>query len=95
MCVCVCILISIKFYHKTLPQFRTNYSFFQNLTLIKRKKHNIKNRKFNYSLYTKETNNTNKLMQINYYSTLTKIKKLQQKKKGFFPLLSNTLSTDR
>ena len=96
--MCVCVLISIKVYHKILPQFRTNYLFFQNLTSIKRKKkkHNIKNRKFNYSLYTKETNNTNKLMQINYHSTLTKIKKLQpKKKKRFFPLLSNTPSTDR
>ena len=24
-CVCVCIIINIKVYHKTLPQFRTNY----------------------------------------------------------------------
>ena len=26
VCVCVCIIINIKVYHKTLPQFRTNYS---------------------------------------------------------------------
>ena len=92
--MCVCVLISIKVYHKTLPQFRTNYSFFQNLTSIKRKKHNIKNRKFNYLLHTKETNNTNKLMQINYHSVLTKIQKLQQQKR-IFPLLSGTPNTSR
>ena len=28
VCVCVCIIINIKVYHKTLPQFRTNYSWF-------------------------------------------------------------------
>ena len=26
VCVCVCIIINIKVYHKTLPQFSTNYS---------------------------------------------------------------------
>ena len=26
VCVCVCIIINIKAYHKTLPQFKTNYS---------------------------------------------------------------------
>ena len=31
--------------------------------------------------YSKKTNNTNKLMQISYHSALTKIQKLQQKKK--------------
>ena len=31
----------------------------------------------NFSLHTKKTNNTNKLMQISYYSALTKIQKLQ------------------
>ena len=36
-----------------------------------------KNRKLNCSLHTKKTNNTNKLMQISYYSALTKIQKLQ------------------
>ena len=58
--------IKIKVYHKTLPQFKTNYSWFQSLASTKRKKththtHNIKNRKFNCSLHTKKTNNTNKL----------------------------------
>ena len=28
MCVCVCIIINITVYYKTLPQFRTNYSWF-------------------------------------------------------------------
>ena len=28
VCVCVYILINIKVYHKTFPQFRTNYSWF-------------------------------------------------------------------
>ena len=36
--VCVCIIINIKIYHKTLSQFRTNYSWFQILVSIKRKK---------------------------------------------------------
>ena len=46
MCVCVYIIINLKVYHKTFPQFRTNYSWFQTLVLIKRKKkHNIKNKK--------------------------------------------------
>ena len=38
-------------------------------------------------MYTKKTNNTNKLMQISYHSVLTKIQKLQnfkKKKKLFF-----------
>ena len=26
VCVCVCVIINIKVYHKTFPQFRTNYS---------------------------------------------------------------------
>ena len=43
----------------------------------KKKKYNIKNMKFNCSLHTKKTNNTNKLMQISYHSVLTKIQKLQ------------------
>ena len=78
MCVCVCIIINIKIYHKKLPQFRINYSWFYTFASIKRKKkHNIKNRKLNCSLHTKKTNNTNKLMQVSYYSTLTKIQKLQ------------------
>ena len=79
VCVCVCIIINIKVYHKIFPQFRTNYSWFQTLVSIKRKrkkkKHNIKNR---------NTNNTNKLMQISYHSTLTKIQKLRKKKKKTF-----------
>ena len=68
----MCVLINIKVYHKTLPQFRTNYSWFYILASIKRKKkHNIKNRKLNCSLHTKKTNNTNKLMQISYHYILT------------------------
>ena len=39
--------------------------------------HNIKNRKLNYSLHAKKINNTNKLMQVSYHSTFTKIQKLQ------------------
>ena len=27
VCMCVCVIINIKFYHKTLPQFKTNYSW--------------------------------------------------------------------
>ena len=54
-----------------------------------KKKHNIKNKKLNCSLHTKKTNNTNKLMQISYYSTFTKIQKLQnwkEKKKSYFSI---------
>ena len=47
----------------------------------KKKKHNIKNKKLNCSLHTKKSNNINKLMQISYHSTLTKIQNLQKKKK--------------
>ena len=43
VCVCVYIIINIKVYHKTFPQFRTNYSWFQTLVSIKREKK--KNRK--------------------------------------------------
>ena len=43
----------------------------------RKKKHNIKDRKLNYSLHTKKTNNINKLMQISYYFAFTKIQKLQ------------------
>ena len=46
----------------------------------KKKKHNIKNKKLNCSLHTKKTNNTNKLMQVNYHSTLTKIQNTKLKK---------------
>ena len=28
VCVCVCVIINIKVYHKTFPQFKTNYSWF-------------------------------------------------------------------
>ena len=28
ICMYVCIIINIKVYHKTFPQFRTNYSWF-------------------------------------------------------------------
>ena len=88
VCVCVCVIINIKVYHKTFPLFKTNYLWFQTLVSIKRKKrkHNIKNRKLNCSLYTKKKNNTNKFMQISYHSALKKIKKLQnlKKKKNFF-----------
>ena len=46
MCVYIYIIINIKVYHKTFPQFGTNYSWFKTLVSIKRKKkHNIKNRK--------------------------------------------------
>ena len=46
LCVCIYIIINIKVYHKTFPQFRTNYSWFYTLVSIKKKKkHNIKNRK--------------------------------------------------
>ena len=38
-----------------------------------KKKHNIKNRKLNCSLHTKKTNNINKLMQVSYHFSLTKI----------------------
>ena len=38
MYMCVYIIIHIKVYHKTLPQFKTNYSQFQTLASIKRKK---------------------------------------------------------
>ena len=44
---------------------------------LKKKKNNIKNRKLNYSLHIKKTNHFNKLMQVSYHSTLTKIQKLQ------------------
>ena len=55
-------------------------------SINKRKKQNIKDRKLNCSLHIKKTNNTNKLIQISYHSTLTKIQKLQnyKKKKSFF-----------
>ena len=43
------------------------------INLKKKKKHNIKNIKLNFSMQTKKINNTNKLMQINYHSALTKI----------------------
>ena len=43
----------------------------------KKKKHNIKNKKLKFSLHTKKTNNTNKLIQISYHSVFTKILKLQ------------------
>ena len=56
VCVCVCVIINIKVYQKTFPLFKTNYSWFQTLVSIKRrkKKHNIKNRKLNCSLHTKK-----------------------------------------
>ena len=38
---------------------------------------NIKNRKLNCSLYTKKTNNFNKLMKISYHLAIIKIQKLQ------------------
>ena len=50
MCVYIYIIINIKVYHKTFPQFGTNYSWFKTLVSIKRKKkHNIKNRKLKSS----------------------------------------------
>ena len=36
MCVCVYIIINIKVYHKILPQFITNYSWFQSQSLSKK-----------------------------------------------------------
>ena len=33
--MCVCIIINIKIYHKTLPQFRINYSWFYTFFLQK------------------------------------------------------------
>ena len=36
--MCMCIIINIKVYHKTLPKFRINYSWFWILASIKRKK---------------------------------------------------------
>ena len=81
MCVCVCVIINIKVHHKILPQLKTNYSWFLYFSINqkkkKKKKHNIKNRKLNYSLYTKKTNNTNELMQISYHSAFTKIQIIQ------------------
>ena len=47
VCMCLCIyiyiyiIINIKVYHKTFPQFRTNYSWFYTLVSIKWEK-NIK-----------------------------------------------------
>ena len=63
----------------------------------KKKKHNIKNKKLNCSLHTKESNNINKLMQISYHSTLTKIQNLQKKKKkkNLFSVLAGTPDTGR
>ena len=69
-------------YHKTLSQFRTNYSWFWTLASTKRKKHNIKNRKFIFSLHTKKTNNTNKLTFCPYKNS--KITKLKNNKKRLF-----------
>ena len=74
--MCVCIIINIKVYHKIFPQFKTNYSWFQTLVSIKKNKQKAQK----LSLHTKKTNNTNKLMQINYHSALTKIQKLQNLK---------------
>ena len=76
--MCVYIIINIKIYHKTLPQFRKKLFMVLNLSINKKgKKYNIKYRKLNYSLHVKKNNNTNKLMQISYHSALTKIQKLQ------------------
>ena len=49
-------------------------------------------------MHTKETNNTNKLMQISYHSALIKIQKLQNLKKNknkLFSVLIDTPSTCR
>ena len=87
MCVCVCIyiyiIINIKVYHKKFPQFRTNYSWFQTLISIKKKKHTQykKQKAYKLPLHTKKTNNTNKLSFCpNKNSKITKLKK---KKKLF------------
>ena len=49
-----------------------------------KKKKNVKNKKLNFSLHTKKTN---KLIQVSYHFSLTKIQKLQnqKKKKRLFP----------
>ena len=56
----------------------------------------MKNRKLNCSLNTKKTNNTIKLMQVSYHFVLTKIQKLQnkKKKKSFFSVPADTPSTE-
>ena len=36
VCVYIYIIINIKVYHKTFPQFRTNYSWFYTLVSIKK-----------------------------------------------------------
>ena len=83
VCVCVCIIINIKVYYKKFPQFKTNYSWFQNLVSIKRKKKNRKLKSYHCIL-------RKQIIQISYHSTLTKIQKLQnlkkkkKKKKTFF-----------
>ena len=48
-------------------------------------------------MHTKKTNNTNKLIQISYYSILTKIQKLQnlKKKKKLFSVPAGTPGTGR
>ena len=74
VCVYIYIIINIKVYYKTFPQFRTNYSWFQTLILIKRKKKTQYKKQKTYKLLVhKKTNNTNKLIQISYYLNLTKI----------------------
>ena len=75
VCVCVCIIINIKVYHKIFLQFKTNYSWFQTLVSIKRKKkkHNIKNIKLkSYHCILRK-----QIILISYHSTLIKIQKLQ------------------
>ena len=50
-------------------------------------------------MHTKKINNTNKLIQVNYHSVLTKIQKLPKKKRkeeeAFFSVSANTLGTGR
>ena len=45
MCVCIYIILNIKFYHKKFPQFKTNYSWFYTLVSIKRKKKKLESLK--------------------------------------------------
>ena len=45
LCIYIYIIINIKVYHKTFPQFRINYSWFYTLVSIKRKRKKEKDRK--------------------------------------------------
>ena len=64
----------MKVYHKTLPQFRTNYSWFETLASTKRKKKRKKKSLIVHCILRKQ------IIQVSYHSTLTKIWKLQNLK---------------